>query len=298
MSASGAGTALIALLIMAQSLAASPAAAQPIFEAADGVRSGRVQTVDFIDGLVLRITGFVDHPFVVEFDDDVREVAGAGLVTSADLRQGATGGWEVTRAGTRLFVRPLLKATATTVLVATRKGRTVVLDFVPSATPKGLERRVSRVVLKPVENKDAVAALPVASAAASPAAVRDHGPVASDLPVTASLRNESYSYELVDGPAAEILPAEVFDDGRFTWMLFPGNQPVPAIYRSLPGTKEEWLVNSHRDGDYIVLHGVAKLWNLRLESAVVGVFNDLFDASGIPSPHGTSVPGYKRARRQ
>ena len=52
-------------------------------------------------------------------------------------------------------------------------------------------------------------------------------------------------------------PREAFDDGRFTYLKFPNNIEIPAIYRAVPGAKDEWLVNSHREGDFVVLHAVA-----------------------------------------
>ena len=78
-----------------------------------------------------------------------------------------------------------------------------------------------------------------------------------------------------------IRPKEVFDDGVFTWFLFPKSQSVPVLYKSVPGTKEESVVNFHMEGDYLVAHGTAALWNLRLGGSLVGVFNDSFDPTGL-----------------
>ncbi len=56
-------------------------------------------------------------------EDEVREVAGYGLVAAKDLREGAIGGWEVTRSGGKHFVRPLPQAKPATVLIGTSRGR-------------------------------------------------------------------------------------------------------------------------------------------------------------------------------
>jgi type IV secretion system protein VirB9 len=267
-------------------LMSTPASSTPVFEAVDG-SSRRVQHVAYNDSLVIRILGFKDHPFVVDFgDDSVREIAGGGLVTGDDLQKGVMGSWEVTRAGPRVFVRPLAEGKRTTMLVVTGKGRTYVVDM-QSASPasKDFEQRVSRVVVKhPLPPVPA----PVIVAAAAPE---------PELAPPARLRNEQYSMEVVE-LAEDIRPAEVYDDGRFTYFRFPGNLPVPAIYKSVPKTTEEWLVNSHREGDYIVLHGVSRLWNLRLENSVVGIFNDAFDPQGAPVVDGSTVQNQKRVMRK
>lgn len=277
-----------AATLLATALVAAQAAAAitPVFEAVDG-SSRRVQHVTYNDSLVIRILGFKDHPFVVDFGDDpVREIAGGGIVTGEDMQKGVIGAWEVTRAGPRVFVRPLAEGKRTTMLVVTGKGRTYVVDMQSTLpTSKEFDQRVSRVVVKhplpPVP-----APIMVAVSAPEP-----------EPPPPARLRNEQYSMEVVELDE-DIRPAEVYDDGRFTYFRFPGNLPVPAIYKSVPKTTEEWLVNSHREGDYIVLHGVSRLWNLRLENSVVGIFNDAFDPHGAPAVDGSTVPNQKRVMRK
>jgi type IV secretion system protein VirB9 len=287
----------IAALVLLAALHAAAVAAEapaPLFDAFDG-SAGRVRFVTYSDGLVVKVTGFTDQPFVVDLgaDDDVREVAGGGLVSSKDLRDGAVGGWEVTRSGGRLFVRPLPSARASTVLVGTRLGRMLVLDLLPApGNGRGFDQRVSRVVVQqPAPVSPPLAAVP--DVLPAPAAAQ---PADEEAP-PARLRNENYTMEAVSLAGADIRPHEVFDDGRMTYFRFPGHVPVPAIYKSVPGTTEEWLVNSHRDGDYIVLHGVGKLWTLRLEGSLVGVFNEAFDPYGIGTPGGSTVPGLQRVRR-
>jgi len=106
-------------------------------------------------------------------------------------------------------------------------------------------------------------------------------------------RNDRYSLEVVH-ELEDVRPRDVFDDGRFTYMRFPNNLAIPAIYRSVPGTKSERLVNSHMEGDFVVLEGLARLWNLRIGGTVLGVFNENYDAQGMPPAGGTTVPGVTR----
>lgn len=106
-------------------------------------------------------------------------------------------------------------------------------------------------------------------------------------------RNEKYTLEVVK-VGADISPRDVFDDGRMTYMRFPNNLPVPVVYRSIPGQEDERLVNTHMQCDFLVLHGVAPLWNLRLGTSMVGVFNEDFDEEGIAPAKGSAVAGVER----
>jgi len=106
-------------------------------------------------------------------------------------------------------------------------------------------------------------------------------------------RNANYTMQVVT-ETVDVRPREAFDDGRFTWLLFPRNQEVPAVYKSVPGTEEEVIVNSHMEGDYLVLHAVAPLWNLRLAGSVIGVFNEAYDAMGASSENKTVFPNIVR----
>lgn len=109
-------------------------------------------------------------------------------------------------------------------------------------------------------------------------------------------RNANYTMQVVT-ETVDIRPREAFDDGRFTWLLFPRNQEVPTVYKSVPGTKEEVIVNSHMEGDYLVLHAVAPLWNLRLAGSTVGVFNEAYDAMGASSENKTVFPNIVRVEQ-
>lgn len=91
----------------------------------------------------------------------------------------------------------------------------------------------------------------------------------------------------------EIAPLEVFDDGLFTYLKFDRQTDFPAVYR-VSDSDEETLLNSHVQGDYLVIHGVYRELRLRAGQAVVGIYNEAFTGSGIRSGTAVSVPGVKR----
>lgn len=240
-------------------LAMGSCAADPMFNDEDETR--RVELVTYAPDKVVKVGAIIDQPFLIEFagDEALEEVAG-----------GAVGGWEVHKKVNRLFVLARKDAKYATLLVTTNK-RSYVLDLLPKlSTPANFKRRRSKIVFT----------YPVATS-----------PVAAPLPPAP--RNDNYSMQLV-AVQADIRPSEVYDDGRFTWLRFPGNVEVPAIYKGEPGTREEMLVNHHMEGDYVVMHAIAPLWNLRLGGSMIGVFNDSYERRGNAPRSGTTVPGLVR----
>lgn len=211
----------------------------------------RVRTVRYTDNMVVRVVGYVGSPTVIEFgkSETVEDVAGGGIID-----------WDIAKVGNRVFIAPLKTAKPGTIIVATSK-HSYVLDIVPAHKGTVRSNRVSKVMFSygtPKEPKRN--------------STQDHVRQA----------NMSYSMELVN-TSVDIRPLRVFDDGKFTYFYFPNNTDIPVIYESSPGSKEEWLTNFHKAKDgAIVLHKIAKQWNLRLDKAIIGVFNDGFSSSGYP----------------
>ena len=98
------------------------------------------------------------------------------------------------------------------------------------------------------------------------------------------------------GAAQDIVPTLVFDDGRFTYLRFPGNREIPAVFHVL-GDGGETLVNARMEDDLLVVDRVSRRLMLRAGSAVVGLWNEAFDLDGKPPGDGTTVPGVQRALR-
>lgn len=116
--------------------------------------------------------------------------------------------------------------------------------------------------------------------------------VADRLQAGPSVVNSGYS--IAEGKASQdIAPALVFDDGRFTYLRFPGNREVPAVFHVLAdGT--ETLVNTRMEDDLLVVDRVSRQLVLRAGSAVVALWNEAFDSDGRPPKEGTTVDGVQR----
>ena len=108
-------------------------------------------------------------------------------------------------------------------------------------------------------------------------------------------RNWSYSMEVLTG-GDDIAPSLVFDDGRFTYFLFPPNREIPAIFYFSP-LGEETRINFHMEKDLAVVQRMGRRFVLRLGEAVVGIWNEAYDKTGVPAIEGTTVSGITRTVR-
>ena len=72
-----------------------------------------------------------------------------------------------------------------------------------------------------------------------------------------------------------LVPIEAFDNGQFTFFKFKqdGLNHVPSVF-IVDKDKNETLINYHMQGEYMVVHGVAKQFTLRNGSAVTSIYND------------------------
>ncbi len=71
----------------------------------------------------------------------------------------------------------------------------------------------------------------------------------------------------------QIMPLHVFDDGRFTYFELRPNQPAPAIFAVDNKQGKEAVVNTRRQGNYLVVQRLAPQFTLRNGGTVASVFN-------------------------
>lgn len=242
----------------------------------------RVQHVVYTDKKVVKIAAIVNQPFLIEFrdEDSIDDVAG-----------GSIAGWDVHKKAYRLYVRALGNAERTTLIVSAHK-HSYVFDLVRAKNlPANFDKRPSKIV---IENPPPP---PPSMPNLTDGVDNSNKPAVVLPPPPPPEHNYNYTMQIVT-ESADIRPIEVFDNGRFTWFRFSANAEIPAIYKSRPNTKDEILVDSHMEGDYIVMHSVAPLWNLRLAQSMIGVFNESFQIQGNPPQSGTTVYGLVRESKQ
>ncbi|MCV2502473.1 MAG: TrbG/VirB9 family P-type conjugative transfer protein [Neisseriaceae bacterium] len=70
----------------------------------------------------------------------------------------------------------------------------------------------------------------------------------------------------------EIKPELIYDDGFKTYLKFNSNLDLPTIYKVTPDGTEA-LIASHIEKGMVVIHEVAKRFNIRLGKKVLGIIN-------------------------
>jgi type IV secretion system protein VirB9 len=197
--------------------------------------------------------------------------------------------------GRHLFVKPKSTAGAPNNIAVVTDRRTHSFRFVVLAE-RDARQPVYRLSVKTAlpAPPPATVRAPMADAfAVAPAPISAAELIKERLGAAPQLLNASYS--IAEGKHSEdIVPTLVFDDGRFTYLKFPNNREVPAVFHVLPDGSEA-IVNARMEGDLLVADRVSRRLTLRAGSAVVGVWNDSFDLDGVPPNNGTTVSGVDRS---
>jgi type IV secretion system protein VirB9 len=232
---------------------------------------------------------------VLDVDEAITEVA-AGL--GGDCAKAEAAWCVAAQAGGRtLFVKAKSSANAPNNLAVVTDRRTHAFRFVVLADDDA-KLPVYRLVVKApavaspprrinLTEAPATVVLPLLPPVPSPREI-----VAERLRAKPEIMNTHYS--LAEGAgSSDIVPTLVFDDGRFTYLRFPGNREVPAVFHVL-GDGSETMVNTRMEDDLLVVDRVSRRLMLRAGSAVVGLWNDAFDLDGVPPLEGTTASGVQR----
>lgn len=197
--------------------------------------------------------------------------------------------------GRHLFVKPKSTAGAPNNIAVVTDRRTHSFRFVV-LSDRDVRQPVYRLSVKvaaPLPPPSPPPSLPIAALLVDPAALSPAELVKERL--TAAPQPVNSSYSIAEGKnSQDIVPTLVFDDGRFTYLKFPNNREVPAVFHVLPDGSET-VVNARMEGDLLVADRVSRRLMLRAGSAVVGVWNDAFDLDGVAPRNGTTVSGVDRA---
>jgi len=108
----------------------------------------------------------------------------------------------------------------------------------------------------------------------------------------AKARAENLDYWVAGSP--EVSPTAARDDGRFITLTFSNNRDMPAVY-TVSSEGDEALVNTHVDGNTIVVQRMAARLVLRKGKFVACVVNKSFELdAGRDNTSGTVSPDVKR----
>jgi type IV secretion system protein VirB9 len=94
-----------------------------------------------------------------------------------------------------------------------------------------------------------------------------------------------------------LAPAEVWDDGQSTFLRFPGNRRVPAIFSVLADGREAAVNYSANTAGLITIHQTNGSFRLRDGGLVLCIVNRAFDPTGRNAGTGTTSPDVVREIR-
>ena len=247
----------------------------------------------------------------LEADEAITDVA-TGLGADCN-RADATWCIAAPAGGRHLFIKPRSTASAPNnlIVITNRRTHLLRLELLPPGDPRQPTYRL--VVKAPAAAVPSPADPPVAPKLAGGLAPHRALPMPTpDLPplptppsvaelVDARLQARpvvrNTQYALAEGEhAQDIVPTLIFDDGRFTYLRFPGNREVPAVFH-VQADGSETLVNARMEDDLLVVDRVSRQLRLRAGAAVVALWNEAFDLDGQPPTDGTTVPGLQRLLR-
>lgn len=272
-----------AVLALSPPPAAAGADRTEAARAAPAARDPRIRIVDYDPDRVVAITGAPRTATQVQFaeDEEILHVA-----------VGDAAAWEVAAEGPVLFIKPRASGAPTNLLVTTEhRDRRRHYSF--ALTSRGAAARGDTpYVLRFRYPVDEAASLQGRLTAEQAIIERRVLELKLERGVVEGVRNLAYSAQ----GSSDLSPSEISDNGRFTVMRFPGNQPMPAVYR-VGSDGAEALVPFDVRGEFLVVHGVEARLRLRRGREVVCLFNDAFDPVGRNPGTGSAAADVVRTDR-
>jgi type IV secretion system protein VirB9 len=267
----------LAILLVSFALA-GPAVA---LEAPKGGPSDpRIKVIDYDPWGVVKVTGVFRTATQILLGEDE---------TILHVALGDSTAWDVAAEQNILFVKPKAPRGPTNLIVTTsRPGGTRQYTFELTARAGASSRATRDTVfgLRFRYPRDVVSA----EAAALQQRIIQ---LKLERAVVEGHRNLAYAAQ---GSTA-LQPSEVSDNGRFTVLRFPANQPIPTIYQ-VESSGTESLVPFDVRGEFVVIHAVARQLRLRRGREVLCLYNEAFQPYGVAAGTGTAAADVERTDRQ
>lgn len=212
-----------------------------------GKHDGRVTSVVYQANNVVKVSATYGISTMIIFDEDEK---------FETISLGDTESWQVapSERGNILFVKPIARNVSTNMNIVTTK-RMYFLELNDYAPDAG--RQVFGIqFVYPEKNLNA--------------AMRQEAEFRAANPNISSIDKESVNLDYSFSGDATLKPAMVFDDGKKTFFKFNGR--VPAIF-AVQSDFSETLRNFRKEGEYLVVDGVATQFTLRDGNQWTCIFN-------------------------
>lgn len=251
-----------------------------------GFTDSRVRVVNYDEQQVYKINGVFRSATQVIFAPG-EEIISAAL--------GDTVSWEIAPSANMLFLKPKDAAGPTNLIVVTKgAGPVRTYHFALTARSGSIGQgsdAVFQVRFRYPAEEAALASANYAQEQMAQAIQLEATVVkmALDAAVVQGERNLKYS---VAG-SSDMEPSEVSDNGQFTVLRFPRNQPIPAIFVVNEDGSEAVVPFDVRD-DFVVIHQVARQFRLRKGKSLLCIWNNAFDKIGGDLASGTASKDVER----
>jgi type IV secretion system protein VirB9 len=249
-----------------------------------GPSDPRIKVVDYDPWAVVKVTGVFRTATQILLGDDE---------TILHVALGDATGWDVAAEKNILFVKPKAPRGPTNLIVTTgRAGATRTYTFELSTRAGASTRQTADTVFGlrfryPTDEKARAAASVAAAASALQQKILD---LKLERAVVEGTRNLNYA---VQG-ASSLQPSEASDNGRFTVLRFPANQPVPTLF-SVESSGTESLIPFDVRGEFVVIHAVVRELRLRRGREVLCLYNQAFEPYGRNPGTGTAAGDVERS---
>lgn len=262
-------------LALALSLALlTPLAAVAATKPTGGAYDPRVKTVNYNGDDVVVVIGHYGFSTNIEF---------APGETVQSIALGDSLAWEVAPRGNQLFVKPREdNATTNMTVVTDQRSYQFWLDAA-QATNKGRGAEMYFRVKFNYPREEAARAFAAAEKQRADAALKN------------TIPPKNYNYWACGNPRLQ--PTEAYDDGRFTYLRFPGSQEIPAAF-VVNSDGAETLASGTMRGDQLVLQTTAAKIILRKGKAVACLENRSHNWYGIYNTTGTTSPSVRRTIKE
>jgi len=211
--------------------AAAALAASPLAAQAPPAADARIQTVAYHADQIVTLQGAPGYLITVEFgsDEQIENVA-----------VGDSAAWQVTpnRRGDYLFVKPVQPGVATNMTVVT-SSRTYLFELAPLYGP----------------SPEMAYTVRFSYPGGAPDSIADEAPT-----------DELAGHYRVSGDGA-LRPSRIADDGRHTYIEWPRDRALPAVY-SVDSEGRESLVNGAMRDDLFVVDAVVSKLVFRIDGRV------------------------------
>ena len=236
-------------------------------------KDARVQYVTYDPDNVINIRSQIGRATLIQLEQDERLVG-----DSATLGMGDGEAWNLSVKGNNIIFKPKAHSPTTNMIVTTNKRTYVFHLSLVSQTKKGQKAQLPTYILRfnYPDTKKAVL----------------HAEMEKQKQASAILRNlpkqkDGLNYQYWGKGDRALSPTSVFDNGLFTFFQFNNGRDLPAIYKIMPDGSE-MLLNTHIEGDTVIVHETAKNYVLRLGKSVMGIENRGFNEKGLFNRTGTS----------